>query len=236
MSKNNAYYFKFNAPTWLASTSKVQLLSYEEKGIFIELCALILMESGRLFNDEILHRKMRLEKPKLTNCLNLLLELNLLVLKDGFLSVKFITEALDNIASKRAILKENGRKGGRPKTNPSNYNTFNNNNINISSSFIFPKKLDTPEFQTIWKKWETHLKEKQKPLKPTQRDLQLMKLAGYSVDIAVKMVEQSIANGWLSFYELKPDGNKNNSGRPIQILTKNPADSEYPSATLKGEF
>jgi len=65
--EERAYYFRFVAPTWLASTSKIQLLNYEEKGIFIELCAMLLMENGRIRNDEMLHRKMRLEKPNLTN-------------------------------------------------------------------------------------------------------------------------------------------------------------------------
>jgi len=116
MSKDHAYYFKFIAPTWLASTSKVQLLNYEEKGIFIELCAMLLMENGRIKNDELLHRKLRIEKAKLSNCFNLLFELNLLVSDGKYLSVKFISEALFEMKTKSKILSQNGAKGGRPKS------------------------------------------------------------------------------------------------------------------------
>jgi uncharacterized protein YdaU (DUF1376 family) len=109
-------YFTFDAMKWLSIDSRVQLLSYEEKGIFIELCARIFCENGVLINDELLHRKMRIEKQLLTNCLNLLSELKLLLFEGNKMSVKFIDEEIKNVYEKSKTYSENGRKGGRPKS------------------------------------------------------------------------------------------------------------------------
>ena len=64
MSKSKAYYFKFDATEWLAATSKVHMLSYKEKGLFMELCSLLICENGSIRNDELLHRKLRITKAK----------------------------------------------------------------------------------------------------------------------------------------------------------------------------
>lgn len=200
MAVDQAYYFKFNAPTWLAATSKIQLLNYEEKGIFIELCAMLLMENGRIKNDAMLHRKLRIEKAQLTNWLNLLSELNLLVSDGEYLSVKFIDKALFEMKTKSKILSQNGAKGGRPKSQqkpPSQNENKNYIKENIKEKtptlFLIPEKLNTPEFRSAWEKWESHCVENNKPLRATQRDVTLMKLAreGNSED-AIAAIENSI--------------------------------------------
>jgi len=124
MSKGKAYYFKFDATEWLAATSKVQTLNYEEKGFFIDLCAMLILQKGKIKNDEMLHRQLRISEGKLSNLISLLSKSKLLVSKDGFLSVKFISEAIGEMKKKSMILSENGRKGGRPKSKKKQ--TYNN--------------------------------------------------------------------------------------------------------------
>lgn len=128
MSKGKAYYFKFDATLYLAATSKVQTLNYEEKGIFIELCAMLLMQNGRIKNDEVLHRQLRVSEKKLSNFISLLLKTKLLVSEGEYLSVKFISEAIDEMQKKSIILSENGQKGGRPKSKKKQ--TYKNENKN----------------------------------------------------------------------------------------------------------
>jgi len=146
ITKEHAYYFRFVAPTWLAATSKIQLLNYEEKGIFIELCAMLLMENGKIKNDEMLHRKLRLEKAKLTSWLNLVSDLNLLVFDGEYLSVKFINEALCEMKERKKIYIENGKKGGRPKTKQNLSSKNQNKNQNNQKHYKKKdKSFDSPQ-------------------------------------------------------------------------------------------
>lgn len=59
-----------------------------------------------------------------------------------------------------------------------------------------PVPLDTARFRDAWKKWERHRREIKAPLKPTQADSQLAKLATEGETAAVGRIERSIANGW----------------------------------------
>jgi len=106
-------FFKFNADAWL--TGKIQTLSAQEKGIFIDLVARIWKENGSIKNDELLHRLIRVQKGTLRVALQTLLKIGLIVENDGVLSVKFISEQIqkqNDYASKQA---EFGRIGGRSK-------------------------------------------------------------------------------------------------------------------------
>ena len=52
-------YFKFYHLDWM--TGSIELATYEEQGIFIRLCALIWKEGGTIKNDNMLHRRLRLD-------------------------------------------------------------------------------------------------------------------------------------------------------------------------------
>jgi hypothetical protein len=85
-------FFKFDVNAWMLG--KVQFLTLEERGIFIELCVRIWMEKGSVKNDEFLHRFLKIEMPLLAKALKTFLTLGILIENDGFLSVKFINEQL----------------------------------------------------------------------------------------------------------------------------------------------
>ena len=139
MSKTNAYFFKFVAPEWLAASSKVQMLNYEEKGLFIELCAILICEKGRIKHDDLLHRKLRIGKPELSRSLEQFMKLELVVSDGEYLSVKFISEALGEMHEERKKRIENGRKGGRPKTKQNLSSNEQNQNQKDNKSFESPR-------------------------------------------------------------------------------------------------
>ena len=113
MAERTMPFFKFDGDEWL--TGKIQLLTAEEKGIFIDLIARIWKEKGKLQNDEILHRLIRVEKATLSKALKAFFEIGIMEDKDGFLSVKFIDEQISNRLDYIVRQSEIGHRGGRPK-------------------------------------------------------------------------------------------------------------------------
>lgn len=106
-------FFKFDTDAWL--TGNIQALTAEEKGIFIDLVSRIWKKNGFLKNDEILHRLIRVEKGTLSDALQAFFDLGIMEEKDGFLSVKFVSEQIFEIENFRKKQSEFGSKGGRPK-------------------------------------------------------------------------------------------------------------------------
>ena len=75
-----------------------------------------------------------------------------------------------------------------------------------SSSIIeYPENLDTPKFREAYENWINYRKEMRKPLFPTSQVAQLKRMSEWGHDIAIKMIEESIANGWQVIYEPKPN-------------------------------
>ncbi len=110
--KGKAYYFEFDATIWLSTMSKIQLCTHQEKGIFIDLCALCLLQNGFFEDDEFLAERLKLDKAELSRCLNRLLKLKLLVSSGSRMSVKFILEKLNSMKTYSEKMAENGKKGG----------------------------------------------------------------------------------------------------------------------------
>lgn len=106
-------FFKFDADAWL--TGKIQILSALEKGIFVDLAARIWKENGTLKNTEVLYRLLRVPKATLAKSLDAFFQLGIMCEKDGFLSVKFIDEQLEQRREYIENQREVGRRGGRPK-------------------------------------------------------------------------------------------------------------------------
>lgn len=71
----------------------------------------------------------------------------------------------------------------------------------------FPPELDTERFRNLWEGWLRHRREIRHPLKPTQADAQLAKLAREGEATASERILRSIENGWrgLWFREDGPD-------------------------------
>lgn len=108
MAKNFPY-FKFLPSEWL--TGNIAFESLEIQGLFINICALYWQRDGELNTSELIRRY------KKENLIEALIEGSYLVKdEDGDISIAFLDEQLvaANHISKRNA--ENGKKGGRPKT------------------------------------------------------------------------------------------------------------------------
>lgn len=69
------------------------------------------------------------------------------------------------------------------------------------------------ELLEAWEEWKEYRKEqdgfKYKPIGERTAKRVLMRLANNKEDTAILIIEQSMANGWLGFYELKNKANGN---------------------------
>ena len=82
-----------------------------------------------------------------------------------------------------------------------------------------PDSLNTPEFIEAWKEWETYRKQKRQKLTPMSIKKQYSFLASHSVDIAIKIIEQSISNGWTGLFELKNNNYQKKNGKRLDFDT-----------------
>lgn len=152
---------------------------------------------------------------------------------------KYFIEWLENSVQKmqRQSVKqsENGKKGGRPKTQTKpkqNPNTLKNEsqekplgdgdeNENVIGNkgkeglggkqiLVFPAFSE--KFFLYWQAWKDHLKEIKKPYQTfSSEQAELQFLGGHDEDTAIKMIEQSLKNGWKNIFELKNGRKESNN-------------------------
>jgi hypothetical protein len=66
-----------------------------------------------------------------------------------------------------------------------------------------PDNLNTPEFLEEWGKWVIFRQEIKHKLTPSTVKSQLKMLEKFGPDVAIKMIEKSIQNGWQGLFEVK---------------------------------
>jgi hypothetical protein len=142
----------------------------------------------------------------------------------------FYTESLINRMKKREEISklraEVGKKGGLAKQTPSKTEANAKQEVSIkgkerkgnkskvkekkdSGSLALaelPVEIYSDELRDVWSEYERHRTEKRSKLTPTARVKaikNLVKLSRGDPGLAVKVVEQSIANGWTGLFELK---------------------------------
>jgi hypothetical protein len=135
----------------------------------------------------------------------------------------FYNERMDSEMQKRAQFietrKDNGKKGGRPKKASAKPNGKPKEklieDINENRSLIDIEWLKWKEF----KKTEFNFKYKS-GISEQASKTELINLSGNNEEIAIKIIEQSIANGWKGFFKLRNNGNNKGSGATKQELTE----------------
>ena len=101
-------WFKFTASNWLSGS--VQLLSDAEKGTYIDLVSMIWKEGGQLESNKILARKLRIDYATACDRINSYCELDIMVCENDILSIKFLDEQLNDIATTSKKNSENAAK------------------------------------------------------------------------------------------------------------------------------
>lgn len=81
---------------------------------------------------------------------------------------------------------------------------------------------DTDGFKVAFFNFTRHRKELKKPLTPMAEQATLKKLYKHDVETAIKMIEESISNGWQGIFELKgnSNGTNGNTGKKSDATTR----------------
>lgn len=72
-----------------------------------------------------------------------------------------------------------------------------------------PETLNTTDFLTTWETFQQHRKQIKKPMTDLAKKQTLENLTQHGPDVAIKMLKQSIANGWQGVFDLKGGANGN---------------------------
>lgn len=106
MAKNFPY-FKFTVTEWM--TGDIVYENFDVQGLFINVCALYWQRDGHLSIEDINKRYKAPDQLKeLTD--------RFIVVKDGFISIKFLDEQLVAAGHISKTNSDNGKLGGRPKS------------------------------------------------------------------------------------------------------------------------
>jgi hypothetical protein len=121
--------------------------------------------------------------------------------------LQFIETRIDNGSKggrpKKPSAKPNGYPNGKPNGEPKN-NLIENRNINDN---IIKSRIEEK-----WESWKKYKKDEFKfnyksELSENAAKKELLNLSENNLEIAIKIIDQSIAHGWKGFFKLKDNGN-----------------------------
>ena len=118
--------------------------------------------------------------------------------------------------------RNNGIKGGRPKENKKpkgkpkqNHKDNLMEDVNINENNNINDNIKTP-LEKAFLNFIEHRKQLKKPVTKIQEQAlknKIWELSGQSENIAIKIIEQSIANGWQGIFKLKNENGKQQEER-----------------------
>lgn len=138
---------------------------------------------------------------------------------------------------------DNGLKGGRPKKKPKKPSRLIDNPKNPDE----PKKADSDsdndidsdieeirEIDKTWLRWKDYKKAEfsfkyKSDISEQAAKTELINLSDDNAEIAIKIIEQSIANGWKGFFKLKANGTDKKTGGATNEQLANLIASKYAS-------
>jgi len=206
-------WFKFTATNWMSGS--IQLLTDAEKGTYIDILAMIWKEGGSLKLTNIVSRKLRVDHATVCDRIKSYCELDILVCQDDILSVKFLSDQIDELAeiSKKNAENANKRwaKKGDSMRQDANKKREEEKREEKKREKSKPKKTyELPVWvdKKTWADFEEMRKAKKKPMTDRARTTIINKLKGFGEAKADKILEQSITHCWDTVYDLKQDNNQ----------------------------
>ncbi len=208
-------YYKFISTEWL--TGNISFEPLDVQGLFINICALYWQRDGVLKISEVEHRYKRK---------SLIAKLNgrFFSVSDGFISIEFLDEQFTERQHVSQTNSENGKKGGRPhakknkakKSNIEEEEELKENKKEKEIEIVFPFTSDN--FLSSWNAWKGYKQLQHKFIFKTKISEQaaLKKLSedsGCDELMAVRIIENSIANGWQGLFKIKEDGKQTTKDR-----------------------
>jgi len=114
-------YFKFFVSEW--SDGDITLEDMEVQGLFINLCAYYWSNECNLTLTKAKKRFRNVSELGFEN----LIENKIISVKNDVIKINFLNEQRKDRGAKSLINRQNGSKGGRPKKNPSGFNSLTEN-------------------------------------------------------------------------------------------------------------
>ena len=199
-------YFRFTAFEWL--NDDISLEDYETKGVFIDICAYY------WFKDCSITKAM-LEK-RFSNAIPVieaLLKSGIIKFKNGddFIEISFLNDQFDQLSELRKRRQDAGAKGGKQRSSKAKAKLKQRSSYKDKDKEKDNNKEIT-EVEKTWLKWKEYKKKEFKfsyksDVSEEAAKKQLIELAGNDAEIAIKIIEQSISNGWKGFFKLKNNNN-----------------------------
>lgn len=220
-------YFQFEPAEYL--TKDISFLSYEAQGCFITICCYYWQRGCNLTLEQA-------RKRADANLIDELIDEGIIKLNDSHISISFLDCQYDNAIEKSNIARQNGLKGGRPKTQkkPSALDLVKQKESESKPIKRKEKKREeiiypfaSQKFSIAWLAWKDYKKDEHRFTYKTKTSEQaaLKKLADDSNNneqTAILMIEASIANGWKGIFKLNEKTNER-----IKEFDKAIASTEY---------
>jgi len=224
MAKESPW-FKFFTGEW--ANGSITLESYAAQGVFINVCCFYWSKQGDVTRKQ-LEKKIRSKKE-----LNILFDEGILKTEEQYVVIEFLDNQMIERVEKSKQASEAGKKSAKLRAekaeqksnarstpveipfneNPTNKNKSKKENKNKSNKEVkevvyFPNDIILNE---KYMEYLNFRKESKKPIVNSSVEAnkkKLMKLAAQNSNIAIEILEQSIANGWMGLFELKTNINK----------------------------
>lgn len=213
-------WFKFTATNWLSGS--IQLLDDAEMGTYINLLAMIWKEGGSIELNNILSRKLRVDHATACDRIKSYCELDILVCENDILSVKFLSDQIDEISSVSKQNAENANKRWAKKGDSMRRDANKkreeekreDKKTKAKKVYVLPSWIN----KETWADFEEMRKAKKKPMTDRARTTIINKLKGYGETKADQILEQSITHCWDTVYELKQDNTTQPEATKLHIL------------------
>lgn len=218
-------YFKFTISDWIGGD--ITLCSYEAQGLFINICAFYWNREAKVPYDK-LRRKFK-DAP---DCLFNELEDEGIYKFDSKnnIVVEFLDEQISERKSQSITNSINGSKGGRPrkekqktekkptafkketepkakKSNKEEKREEEKRKEDIIKVSTTDQFFTNDGLNNSFLEWIDYKKEKRQTLKPRTAEKQIKFLMRFDPETAIKIIDQSIMNGWTGLFELKNQSN-----------------------------
>lgn len=222
-------YFKFEPGAW--ESGMIQACDREAKGLFIDLCSLYWSRLGELPYAFALQKLCNGNEDAMQPLSNL----DIFTIDQGMIVINFLDEQLSefqdtsekrrNAANKRW---ENANAYASAKQVQSKSNAIREDkkrkDKKREEEIIWP--FDSENFISFWDKWKEYKKQEHsfryKSKVSEQAALKnLAELSGGAEEVAIKIIIQSIENGWKGFFNLKQNGKNRLTDQQKQFIIGN---------------
>jgi hypothetical protein len=206
-------YWKFEPNQW--ENGNIQICSKDAKGVFIDLCSSYWSRLGELPYALALQKHCNGSKDALQE----LKDADVIGIEDDNIIIEFLDEQLNefqetSVKRRDAANKRWSNASALQKQSKSNAirgeKKKEEERRGDKGVVIFPFESET--FSTSWNLWKDY-KEKEHKFKyktPTSEQaalLKLSKLSGGQEKKAIEIINESLANGWQGFFEIKETKN-----------------------------